>query len=460
MPQLYCPTALLPTGWEPNVTLTWDDDGTITSVQTDEKPTAAATRAGGPVLPGVPNVHSHAFQRGMAALAEHAAPGQDDFWTWRSAMYRFVDRLEPDDVEAIAAQLYLDLLRHGYTTVAEFHYIHHPPHENHYPEFAEMALRHVRAARRVGIRLTMLPVLYSRGGFDGTPLKGGQRRFENDVNGILKLVDELIAATVDDEDVRVGFAAHSLRAVGAAQLTEVVAALNDRDAQMPLHIHVAEQVAEVEQCLAATKLRPVEYLASLVDLSARWCLIHATHLTEAEIELLAGSKCTVGLCPTTEANLGDGLFPAERYLQQDGRFAVGSDSHVSVSPWEELRTLEYGQRLTKQRRNILTVDNHSTGRTLFDRAVANGAAACGAPIGRLDVGARADLLVADPKQPHLAHREGDALLDALVFCGDASSIRDVYVAGKQVIDNRTHVHADDISATYRERIKRLIMGNE
>ena len=458
MPQIYSPSVLLPTGWQQNVTIEWDANGTITQVKPDQEPTQDAIIAAGPVLPGVPNVHSHAFQRGMAAMAEHASPGQDNFWTWRNAMYRFVDRLEPDDVEAIAAQLYLDLLRHGYTTVAEFHYIHHPRQGVYHPELAEMALRHVRAARRVGIALTVLPVLYSRGGFDGAPLEGGQRRFHNDVDGILRMVDELTAATADDDNVRVGFAAHSLRAVSAEELTEVVAALNERDPRMPLHIHVAEQVAEVEQCLAASKLRPLEYLASLVDLDSRWCLIHATHLTDSETALIAGSKCIVGLCPTTEANLGDGLFPAESFQQQGGRYAVGSDSHVSVSPWEELRTLEYGQRLTQQRRNILTSEKHSTGRTLYDQAVKNGATACGQPIGRLERGARADLLVVDHDQPQLVHREGDALLDALVFCGDANSVRDVYVAGRRVIQNGSHALEDEVAATYRERLAGLIKG--
>jgi formimidoylglutamate deiminase len=404
----------------------------------------------------MPNLHSHAFQRAMAGLAERAGPSEDSFWTWRKVMYGFVERLSPDQVGAIAAQLYVEMLKAGYTAVGEFHYLHHAPDGHAYNDPAEMSLRVVSAALRTGIGITHLPVLYVHGGFGGAVAAPEQRRFLNRGETFMTLIDGLIARYAGDRQVRIGIAPHSLRAVSPALFLATIAALDAIDSSAPIHIHVAEQEKEVEDCLAWSGARPVEWLLANAEVSRRWCLVHATHMNEAETTGLARSGAVAGLCPTTEANLGDGLFPLSAYLAAGGAFGIGSDSHISVSPVEELRWLEYGQRLMGRRRNVAVLpETPSVGAGLYHAALAGGAQALGRPIGALAAGRRADLVVLDGNHPSLAGREGDVLLDSLVFSGNANPVRDVMVGGKWAVRNGRHDDEDSILADYRAAIAEL-----
>lgn len=453
--RLFAEAALLPGGWARDVLFAFDAAGAIESVTPGAAP-EGAERAAGPVIPGLPNLHGHAFQRAMAGLAERAAGPEDSFWTWREVMYGFVARLGPEEAEAVAAQLYLEMLEAGFTAAAEFHYLHHAPDGRPYADLAEMSRRHAAAARRVGLGLTLLPVLYAQGGFGGQPAGEGPRRFLNDPARFLKLVEALRAEAAGDPNLAVGIAPHSLRAVTPEQLEEAVAGLTALDPRAPIHVHVAEQTKEVEDCLAWSGRRPVQWLLDTQPLDARWCLVHATHMDAGETRALAASGAVAGLCPTTEANLGDGLFPALDYRAAGGAWGVGSDSHVSVSPWEELRLLEYGQRLLHRRRNLLRpAEGGSVGATLWAEALAGGARACGRPLGALEAGRRADLLVLDPEAPALWGRGEEALLDAAVFAGNVNPVRDVLVGGRWVVRERRHPLREETAAAYRAALARL-----
>lgn len=454
MTAFFADTAWLPGGWARDVRLEVDGEGTLTAVTPGGEP-AGTERLRGPVIPGMPNLHSHAFQRAMAGLTERAGGG-DSFWTWRSVMYGFLDRLGPEELEAVAAQLYIEMLKAGYTAVAEFHYVHHDPAGAAYADPAELSLRVLEAARRAGIRLTHLPVLYAHSGFGGADPTPGQRRFISGVDGLMGIWDRVAAAGAGDPRLRLGLAPHSLRAVMPDELADAVAAVDARDPTAPVHIHIAEQVKEVEDCLAWSGRRPVEWLLDHAELSARWCLVHATHLTDAETRRLASSGAIAGLCPTTEANLGDGLFPAVAYLAAGGRFGVGSDSHVSVSPVEELRLLEYGQRLVHRSRAVLgDPAAPSVGERLWRLAADGGAAALGIRAGRLEAGCRADLVVLDPESPVLAGRPTDRLLDSLVFAGNAPAVRDVAVGGAWVVRDGRHAAEEAALAAFTAAIRRL-----
>ncbi|RDD63938.1 formimidoylglutamate deiminase [Ferruginivarius sediminum] len=457
MQQLFAERALLPDGWARDVRLDIDDKGELLAV-TPGADWDGAERLAGPVMPGIPNLHSHAFQRAMAGLAERAA-GEDSFWSWREVMYRFVGSLTPEQVEAIAAQLYLEMLKAGYTSVGEFHYLHHDPEGLPYQDVAEMAWRVLSAARRSGIGCTLLPVLYGYGGFGGRPAGAGQRRFLNEPERLLRLIAKVREATADDPQVRVGLAPHSLRAVTPETLRDVLSGLNGLDPRAPIHIHVAEQMAEVDACNEWTGKRPVEYLLDGgAELDERWCLVHCTHTTEDEVRRLAATGAVAGLCPTTEANLGDGLFPAADFLAAGGRFGIGSDSHISISPVEELRWLEYGQRLFAQQRNVLQTEAHggSVGATLVHGALAGGAQALGRPIGRLAAGYRADLVVLDDGLPTLAGRTDEQLLDAVVFAGNENPVRDVMAGGRWVVRDRRHEAEREVLDGYRTVVAELL----
>jgi formimidoylglutamate deiminase len=442
---LFARQALLPDGWADNVRIETTTEGDIASV-TAGAGANGAVHAAGPVVPGMPNLHSHAFQRAMAGLTEQAGkagtPAADDsFWSWRTLMYDFVARLSPAAVEAIASQLYVEMLKAGYTAVAEFHYLHHDPDGRPYADLAEMSERVLAAAKATGIGITHLPVLYNAGGFGGKPAGSGQRRFLNDSDRFLKLVGELHARYGKDRQIRIGIAPHSLRATPPETLKRAVDGLTALDSGAPIHIHIAEQTKEVEDCLAWSNQRPVEWLFDHQNVDKRWCLIHATHIDAGEVTRLAASGAVAGLCPTTEANLGDGFFPAIDYLGESGTFGVGSDSHISVSPVEELRWLEYGQRLVTRRRNRLSLGSAGgphIGAALYRGALAGGGRALGRNIGRLAPGARADLLVLDENAPNLVGKSGDEVLDALVFAGNANAVRDVMVAGRFVVKNGHH----------------------
>lgn len=459
MSGLFCDRVLLPDGWAANVALRFDGRGTLTAVERDAEP-GGLPRASGPVIPGMPNLHSHAFQRAMAGLAERAGPSEDSFWTWREAMYGFVRRLTPETAEAVAALLYMEMAKQGYTAVAEFHYLHHDRDGRPYADRAEMSRRILAAADTAGIGLTHLPVLYAHSGFGGKPPSDGQKRFINDVDGLLSIVAAMRDAMKDGERAgrRVGLALHSLRAVTPEEIQDALAGLESVDPGAPIHIHIAEQTAEVDDCVAWSGKRPVEWLLDNAHVGPRWCLVHATHLTADETDRLAASGAIAGLCPTTEANLGDGLFPAGPFLAQGGRFGVGSDSHISVSAAEELRVLEYGQRLVQRRRNVLRIeDNPSIGGGLYRAAVAGGAQALGQPVagGGIRVGQPADLVVLDADNPKLLSRDDDSLLDAYVFASDGHAVRDVVAAGRTVVRAGRHVREDAIVAAYRRAITGL-----
>jgi len=458
---LHASCALLPGGWARDVLFVVGADGSFSEVipQASEERTRLVSRAAGPVIPGMPNLHSHAFQRAMAGLTERRGEGSesDSFWTWRQVMYGFVARLDPPHLEAIAAQLYAEMLEAGYTAVGEFHYLHHDRDGTRYADRSEMSQRVCAAAQATGIGLTLLPVLYAQGGFGGEPARPGQVRFLHGVEDFLALIEQLRARHGADAQCRIGIAPHSLRAVTPEQLRLAVAGLDAMDSDAPIHIHIAEQVKEVEDCLAWSGQRPVEWLLDHAAIGPRWCLVHATHMTDAECGRLAASAATAGLCPTTEANLGDGLFPAADYLRRGGALGIGSDSHISVSPIEELRWLEYGQRLVHRRRNVLAAaqGSPSVGAALYRAALEGGARALGRPIGRLEAGARADLVVLDGGWAELVGAQDDTLLDALVFAGNVNPVRDVMVGGRWVVSEGHHMAKHAILARYRRTLAEL-----
>ena len=453
---LFCDRALLADGWASDVLLRFDGRGGIAAVEAGvSAPPAGAERAAGPVIPGLPNLHSHAFQRAMAGLTEKAGPSEDSFWTWREVMYGFVRRIDPETMQAVAALAYAEMLEQGYTAVAEFHYLHHAADGRPYADVAEMSKRILAAAGEAGIGLTHLPVLYAQGGFGGQPPGDGQKRFINDPDRILAIVQ---ACRDTPGDHRTGLALHSLRAVTPEAMDAALAGLAALDGTAPVHIHVAEQTAEVEGCLAWSGRRPVEWLLDRGVLTPSWCLIHATHVTAEEVAGIAASGAVAGLCPTTEADLGDGLFPARDFLAQGGRFGVGSDSQVIISAAEELRLLEFGQRLTVRRRNWLAPGpGASTGAALYRAAVDGGARALGLPVPApgIAAGQRADLVVLDPEEPRLYGREDDELLDSYVFATSGRAVRDVVAGGRMVVREGRHVNADAIRTDWKRAIDRL-----
>jgi len=438
MTALLAERALLPSGWARDVRLEISAAGRIDDIRVDA-PAAGAERLHGPLLPGMPDLHSHAFQRALAGLTESAAGGADGFWNWRERMYRLVGQLDPDQLETIARQLYIELLKAGYTSVVEFHYLHHGPGGRPYADPAELSLRLARAARQSGIGLTLVPALYSHGGFGGQPPVDGQRRFILDVDGYLALLARL-RPVLEQAGQYLGLGFHSLRAVAPEQIARVLA---DAPLNLPVHLHIAEQTGEVDDCQLWSGRRPLQWLFDHCPVDERWCLVHATQAEADEVERLAACGAVVGLCPTTEANLGDGLFPATAFVARGGRFGIGSDSQVSVSPLEELRWLEYGQRLRDRRRyRLARADRPRLGRALYDSALAGGTQACGQPVGALAVGRRADLLVLDGDDPYLANTEAELLLDRWLFAGGAHQVRDVMVAGRWRV--REGRHADEV----------------
>ena len=458
MMKIHAATALLSDGWTDNVLMEVDGTGFIVDVAAGvSEPPADAERLSGVVIPGMPNVHSHAFQRAMAGFTEARGPSEDSFWTWRQRMYAFVERITPEQAQNIAAQLYVEMLQAGYTAVGEFHYLHHQPDGSPYDTVSEMSNRIIAAARETGIAITHLPVLYACNGFGGMAPQAGQRRFLNDSEGFADLVETLVNNHRDDPLVRIGVAPHSLRAVTREQLLHATDAITRLDFAAPIHLHIAEQTREVEECIAWSGQRPVEWLLNSVDVDQRWCLIHATYANGVERERLTHSDAVVGLCPTTEANLGDGIFPATTFLADGGRMGIGSDSNVSVSAIEELRLLEYGQRLSHRRRALLASDESpSVGRYLYDAALGGGAQALAQPIAALQVGRRADLVVLDSNTPALTNKSGDAILDALVFTANHTSIKHVMVGGHWQIRDGRHARQDAIFERFKTTLAALL----
>ncbi|TDV09547.1 formimidoylglutamate deiminase [Paraburkholderia caballeronis] len=460
---LFAADAWLPDGWRRDVLLEWDERGLLTAVTPDADAPAHVPRAAGPVLPGMPNLHSHAFQRAMAGLTEYRGDPADSFWTWRDLMYRFARRITPEGVAAIAHWLYVEMLKAGYTWVCEFHYVHRDVDGQSYPNVAELAQRVVGAARDAGIGLTMLPVLYQHSGFGERPPRDDQRRFIETPDGLLGLLDALARARPEHAGLRYGVAPHSLRAVsdgGLRALLDGLRGLSRVAPDAPVHVHVAEQEAEVAACIGHYGARPVQWLLDRFGVDARWCLVHATHVDAAETAALAASGAVAGLCPTTEANLGDGLFPAGTYLGARGRFGIGSDSHVAVDWRAELRLLEYGQRLARRARNVLSDEAQpSVADRLFAAALAGGAQAAGAAAGALVAGRRADCIVLDAAHPAIAERESAVWLSGVVFGEHGGSpVRDVYAGGKRVVENGRHRGEDDAYARYRAAVAALRAG--
>ncbi|AKU23804.1 formimidoylglutamate deiminase [Massilia sp. NR 4-1] len=450
MTALFAHNALLPDGWQQNVLLQWDAAGSLTAVTPDAQP-GQGTETAHYVMPGMINLHSHSFQRALGGLTEKAGDGPDSFWTWRDLMYRFARSITPEQIEAIAAQLFSECLRHGYTSICEFHYVQRAPDGAMYAQPAETAQRVIAAAQLSGIGITMLPVLYSYSGFGEAALKPEQKRFKTDAQDVLNIVGALESRR--SAQVEVGVAPHSLRAASVAQIREVLATL---PAQRPVHIHIAEQQGEVKQSLDYSGRRPVQYLYDQLPVDQRWCLVHATHLVDEEVSAIARSGAVAGLCPTTEANLGDGLFPLELFLQQGGRFGVGSDSHISQGAVEELRWLEYGQRLQQQRRNIaVSREQRNVGDFLWQAALQGGAQAAGRPVGALGVGKRADLIVLDHEHPNLDGLDAQEVLGSLVFCGNDNLVKDVMVGGQWVVRGQKHAAQPAITARFKQTLAEL-----
>lgn len=404
------------------------------------------------VVPGIANLHSHAFQRAMAGMAERQTHPEDSFWTWRETMYRFASRFTPEILHAVAAQLYVEMLEAGYTSVCEFHYLHHAPDGQPYDDPAAMSRALIEAAQETGMRLTLLPVLYMAGGFDGRALGARQRRFGFDVDGYLRLLDTLRGE--EGGTLRIGCALHSLRAVPKDAMSAVLDAL---PGGTRVHIHIAEQTVEVEECLAVRGARPVQWLLDHAPVDACWTLVHATHLDDAEVTGIAGSGATVALCPTTEANLGDGIFPLRSYLDAGGAWGIGSDSHISVSPIEELRWLEYGQRLVARRRNVAVRPNStSVGETLLRGVASSAAAATGHNVGTLEDGQRADALVLDMVAPQFAGTSDADALDRWIFSGNRNLVREAWVDGRCVVEGGRHVRHEAVLTRFNAAMERLL----
>jgi formimidoylglutamate deiminase len=449
MPVIYAARALTSEGWKSEVRLTIEGEG-IVAVETgvaaqpgDERHALA--------LPAIANLHSHAFQRGMAGLAEYRGSARDTFWTWRETMYRFALTMSPDDVEAVAAQLYVEMLEAGFAAVGEFHYLHHAPDGSPYAARAEMASRIVAAAQRAGIGLTLLPVFYAHATFGGAPPRPEQRRFINDVESFARLLEDCRALIKDQPQGVVGVAPHSLRAATPSELATVVGLAG----AAPIHIHAAEQVKEVEDCLLWSGARPVQWLLDHAPLDPRWCLIHATHMTDDETRRLARIGAVAGLCPITEANLGDGVFNAPDFVAEGGRYGVGSDSNVLIGVAAELRQLEYAQRLRDRARNICAVAGASTGRSLYDAAAAGGARALARRSGSLAAGASADIVTLRAGHPSLAGRSDDQILDTWIFSGGNGLVDCVWSGGQKVVADGRHPSRERIAAEFAPTMRRL-----
>jgi formimidoylglutamate deiminase len=437
--RLFAHRALTEQGWQRDV-LVSVQDGIIADISPGAKP-GPGTLSFDLLLPGMANVHSHAFQYAMAGMTESASPERcDNFWTWRELMYAFANALTPEQVETIAQALYIELLKHGYTAVGEFHYLHNIPGGKPYSVAAELSDRVISAAQATGIHLTHLPVLYESSDFGGVPATERQRRFVHSVKDYFNLLETLVQRCKGLENVVLGVAAHSLRAVTPESLKTVLEALPNLGLSgCPIHIHVAEQEKEVRDCLAWSGERPVAWLLAHMPVNEHWCLIHATHITPDEINAVVRSGAAVGLCPSTEANLGDGIFPAEAFLKASGRFGIGTDSNCCVSPFEELRLLEYAQRLFLRKRAVLYDEaTPSVGRTLYTRAASCGARALGLSSGLLATGRRADLVALAAHDPLVCGKNEDEIFDVLIFGGIRPVITDVFVGGNRVISDGGH----------------------
>lgn len=449
MSEIFAKRARLKDRWAHDVSLRIEG-GRVASIATSVAPPANAIHTD-TLLPALGNLHSHSFQRAMAGMTEHRTAGRDSFWTWRALMYRFAQTIEPGEVEAITALVFMEMLEVGYASVGEFHYLHHQKGGAPYTALDELSQRIFAAASQTGIGLTLLPVLYIYGGAGKKALAADQMRFGNDVDRFNRLV-AAAKTKLPSSDARIGVAPHSLRAISPEDLKRVLDAHKDG----PIHIHIAEQPKEVEDIKAWLGARPVEWLLGAVAVDDRWCLVHATHMTDAETLALAGSGAVAGLCPITEANLGDGPFNGARYLEAAGAFGVGSDSNVRVSLTEELRTLEYSQRLRDLSRNVLTVNGMSVGETLYLGAAKGGAKALGREAGAIEQGMLADLVAINTSAPSLCALDETQLLDGLCFAAGDDVVTDVWSAGRHVVKDGRHPAREAIVANYRKAVANLL----
>ena len=451
MQVIHASQVLTPDGWRSDLEVTIGENGRIHQVGPISR---AATHRSALLLPAPLNLHSHAFQRAMAGLTEAKGPDpRDSFWSWRQLMYKFLDQLTPEDVEAIAGLVFMEMLEAGYGAVAEFHYLHHDVGGVPYGALAEMSERIVAASQQAGIGLTLLPVHYQYGGCDLRPLNGGQRRFGNDPDRFLRLyADAAAAIACGPADHAIGMAPHSLRAVDPAGLNAILTQAKSG----LIHMHLAEQVGEVDEVLAHLGARPTEWLLANHPVDARWCLIHCTQMSEAETIALARTGAVAGLCPITESSLGDGIFNGKTYLGEGGAIGFGSDSNIHISLFDEMKTLEYSQRLRDLSRAALATPDRSTGRVLYDAAAKGGAQAGGRDSGQIAVGALADLVGLDDNNEWLCNRQGDSAIDSLIFGGGGKGcIRDVWSAGRHVVREGRHFRREAIIESYKQTITQL-----
>lgn len=455
--KLYAESILIGSQWQADKTILINADGVIEDI-VDGK-LEAAERVEGAIIPGMVNCHSHAFQRAFAGFSEYRANQLDSFWSWRDIMYRFVAKLSPQDVNIIASYLYMEMLKAGYTSVAEFHYLHKQVNGRSYDDPAEMSYQVINAASQAGIAITHLPVLYTYGGFGKKMPSSSQARFTHQLDEYCRLVQSLHQFVVNESTVKLGIAPHSLRAVSKEQLEVIVPLIKQFDVNAPIHIHIAEQTQEVIDSLAYSGQRPVEWLFDNQPVDSNWCLIHATHLTEAEMIVLARSEAVVGICSTTEANLGDGVFPAAEYLSLGGKLSIGSDSHIAVNVADELRMLEYCQRLTKKQRAVLSTPAcQSVGEYLYLHAAKNGANVINQNVGEINIGRRADLVVLDTKHPSLFAKAGSYIIDSAIFACAELPVLDVMVAGRWKVESGRHAQQQEITESYLKVMKKLSCG--
>jgi formimidoylglutamate deiminase len=451
MTRLHFASVLLPSGWADDVQVDVSD-GCITTVTIGVAPQSADERHQ-LAIPGLASLHSHAFQRGMAGLAEMRGNTADTFWTWREVMYRFALTMTPDDVESVATLLYVEMLERGFTRVGEFHYLHHDHDGAPYANPAEMATRIAQATEIAGIGLTLLPSFYAHGSFGGAAPHAGQRRFISSIDRFGELMTAARKAVSALHGANVGIAPHSLRAVTPDELAAIVPLAEGG----PVHIHAAEQIREVEDCVAWSDRRPVEWLLEHAPVDRRWCLIHATHMTATETAALATSGAVAGLCPLTEASLGDGIFPAREFCDAGGRFGIGTDSNILIGVADELRQLEYGQRLKHRERNVLSRGpSASTGRALFDAALEGGVQALAQTCAGIEQGARADIVTLDTTHPSLVGRRGDAVLDGWIFAAGTAAVDCVWTSGNKIVEGGRHRLHERARNRFNATVRRLV----
>lgn len=454
MHKLYAEKILIGSEWRSDVSLSIASNGKISGIEVGQDP--KAERLNGIVIPGMVNCHSHAFQRALAGFSEFSGSTNNSFWSWRDIMYRFVAKITPEDAYVVAKLVYIEMLKAGYTSVGEFHYLHHQANGKPYENPAEMSQQLIEAASSVGIAITYLPVLYSYSNFGEMPAKHSQTRFVHSTETYLRLVEKIQQQYSQNANFSLGIAPHSLRAVSGSQLRKVIPAIQMLNPDAPIHLHIAEQMQEVRDCQAHCGARPVDWLFDNFEVDSHWCLVHATHITELELTRVAQSGAVIGLCPTTEANLGDGIFPAQEFIDQGGRFAIGSDSHIAINVAEELRLLEYGQRLSKHQRAILTQqDCKSVGQFLYSKACQDGADAIAQNVGVIEIGKRADLVVLDAEKPSLYCKQDSFVLDAAIFASSQLPVKDVFVAGRRIVEAGFHPDEEAASKEYKKVLMRL-----